>query len=216
MRRRILEIFKQPAEVEFGLVAGAAAWFATVYLQEYQALGVRAEHGHVNVLAEHLQSDWKPFVDAARQYGFVSVAPILAPNQGEYRSGPFRDSRWDRYREAARYGGGLTVDAPVDLFLSQPPAYRSFVEDEVRWAHANGLRSAFILSPGASASLFEREAIEVADALRRADALPSEFIVETYEGGSASGYPNAIGSDAVPATITGTARLLALHLAELP
>ena len=210
-RRAILANFGGPADVEFGLVSDATGWFDSIYRDAYVALGVRGHRGHVNVLAENLGSDWTPFVDAARAEGFLSVAPILAPNQGEYRSAPFQDARWQPYRDAARYGGGLTIDAPVDLFLSQPQGYRTFVENEIRWARAEYLHTAFILSPGNAALHFEAETIAVADQLRAAATLPDEFIVETYEGGSRS-YPNGVGSDADPQSITGTARLLALHL----
>ncbi|WP_428395668.1 hypothetical protein [Lichenicoccus sp.] len=210
-RRAILANFDGPADVEFGLVTDAKGWFDSVYQDDYLALGVRGQRGHVNVLARNLQSDWRPFVDAARARGFLSLAPILAPNQGEYRTAPFQDLRWQPYRDAARYGGALTIDAPVDLFLSQPSAYRIFVETELRWARAEHLHTAFILSPGNAAWHFEAETIAVADQLRAAGTLPDEFIVETYEGGR-QGYPNRVGNDTDPQSITGTARLLALHL----
>ena len=210
-RRAILANFDGPADVEFGLVADAQGWFGSVYREDYQALGVRGQRGHVNVLAQNLQSDWRPFVDAARAHGFLSLAPILAPNQGEYRYAPFQDAQWQPYRDAARYGGGLTIDAPVDLFLSQPDAYRTFVETEIRWARAEHLHTAFILSPGNAALHFEAETIAVADRLRAAGTLPDEFIVETYEGGR-PGYPNSVGNDADPQSIVGTAQLLAQHL----
>lgn len=180
VRRAILNVFGTPADVEFGLVANAETWFASAYKTEYEDLGVQPGRGHVNLLPEQLAIDWQPFVDAARRRGFKSVAPVVTPNENEFVDSLFESSDWQVYRDAASYGGGLTVDCPAYFFLSQPEAYRAFVVQEVQWARSQMLHTSFILSPGVVSRSFTQDAADVIDYLIQHDGLPEETVVENY------------------------------------
>lgn len=204
-RRRILRLFPRGQDVEFGLVRDPARWFGTVWQTQYARPGVHGLAAHVNGLSPATIGRWPAFVAAARANGFSSIAPVMAPNSGQYRHDPFEARRWDYVRDAARLGGGLTVDAPADRFLDQPPGYCRFVLAELAWARSHRLHGSLIVSPGRSGPLFRRRAAAVLDALRRAGTLPDEFVVENYEPAPTPAYPNGVGTERDPASVAAAA-----------
>lgn len=214
IRRAILDVFNAPADVEFGLVADAETWFASAYRTEYEDLGVRPGRGHVNLLSEQLAADWKPFVDAARRRGFKSIAPVITPNEQEFVNNPFESKNWQVYRDAASYGGGLTVDSPAEFFLNQPEAYRTFVVQEVQWARSMMLHTSFIISPGGVTGSFTQNADDVINHLVKNNGLPDEVVVENYSVAPSADGGRPTGNQGEMLPIIAAARSIARRLNE--
>ncbi len=196
-----------PTDVELGFVNDA--WFRNAYVAQFQQVGVRAQHGHVNGFYPKTAPGWPLLVKGARAMGFESVAPIVTPNSGQYASAPFRSPTWDYVRDAAHQGGGLTIDAPPHFFLTQPAGYRQFVMDEITWANDAGLRTTFIVSPQAASPLFLDQTKQVVAMLRRHNATPKAYVVENYNPKDGPTYLNKIGNEDDRDTVTGVALWLA-------
>lgn len=211
-RRKVLALFGQGQDVEFGLMPDPSHWFHTVYRTQYTALGVTGHRGHVNGVKKRSITNWRRFVDAARQQGFVSIAPVAAPNSGQYVEFPFASSYWDFLRAAAVYGGGLTTDCPSDFFLTQPAGYRTFVMQELRWGKSAHLHTAFIVSPGQSGVDFLARTQDVLAELQTHGALPDEFIVENYEATPRRDYPNVVGPEGQKGAVASVALWLLLQM----
>ena len=215
-----------PGEAEFGFQSGAnltsyfQGYFANVYLGQGVApneanivLPVEASSAPAILTAADLAS-WETYVDTARAWGVLSVAPIISPNAGTEDISSWNDPYWQPAQAAAEYGGGLTVDAPPAYFLGRGSDYQAFTEQQIAWANAQGLRSTAIISPyGDTGSLLADTEAFVAK-LAAAGTMPSQFVVENYStGGSddtaelaqvaiwlAQNTPSAASASPVPAS----------------
>lgn len=177
--------------------------------------GVAANEMNVNGLdaivdAKQL-AQWKYYVKVARSAGFKTISPVFSPNGGN-ETLHFADPVYDRMREAARYGGGLTTDAPPGYFLGRGAAYQQFTADEIVWANTHGLRSTAILSPWGNA--FRQDAAAMLSILRRQRALPCNYVVENYNIKMSASSPVAIGYETGRDTVTGVALWLTTHVAD--
>lgn len=209
-RKAVLAAFANaPMEVELGLVNNPAAWFEKAYQAKYRNEGVRAQRAHVNGFNAKRMDIWREFVKTAKSYGIKTVSPIFSPNSQQYSQAEFKASKWDFLRQGARLGGGLTTDAPPHYFLAQPEAYRDFVVDELAWANAEGLHSAFIVSPDRSGPRFLQETQRTVEFLAKRKALPKAWIVENYNSKAKATYVNRIGTENESNSILGVALWLA-------
>ncbi|MBS1089924.1 hypothetical protein [Gluconobacter wancherniae] len=170
----------------------------------YQQYGYFPSEGNVNVDESHRWTDndlssWKDYVDAARGYGVMNMAPIFTNNAltADYSQDFATSSYWATAREAALYGGGLSFDSPPGFFNQftstwfkamgqDSDTYINFVESEIRWATSEGLRSSVIIAPFGTgmtdtiqADYLEQTKAMVAR-LQKDGAMPSQFIVENY------------------------------------
>ncbi len=199
-----------PIDVELGMVDDPTSWFKHGYIPKYIDAGIKAQHAHVNGFTSAGHSDlWHRFVVEARSHGITTIAPIFAPNSGQYVNAPFSSEKWNFLRDGAKLGGGLTIDSPPHFFLSQPESYRKFIIDELSWANSSGLYSTFIISPNKSGAKFLEETKHTVDFLNKNNALPKAWIVENYDPKASPNYRNRIGSENDSETILGVAFWLA-------
>lgn len=170
----------------------------------YQKYGYFPSEGNVNVhdgyrWTDNDLSSWKDYIDAARGYGVMNMAPIFTNNglTADYSQDFATSSYWATAREAALYGGGLSFDSPPGFFNQftsnwfkamgqDPDTYINFVESEIRWATSEGLRSSVIISPFGTGmtdtvqtDYLEQTKVMIAR-LQKDGAMPSQFIVENY------------------------------------
>ena len=139
---------------------------------------------------QDLQS-WEAYVNNARALGVLNLAPIWSDNgYSADLSQPFATSPWyATVREAALYGGGLSFDLPPNYAWLREPSYLENIVQQIQWATANGLRTSIIISPYDVDDAANREDDTLLSAtqtlvtyLQENNALPSQFIVENYNG----------------------------------
>lgn len=163
---------------------------------------------------------WKGYVDNARAEGILNVAPVWSANglDVDY-SGDFATSAYfANVREAALYGGGLSFDSPPWFFNDFTKAwfpnfneaadtYVRFIEQQIKWATSEGLRTSMIISPNdtdsgqSSSQVWDHNllaATKTMVARLQADgAMPSQFIVENYSGTTGSNTFSATQADSL-------------------
>lgn len=215
-RSRILQNFSGtgPAVIELGYNPTGDSFFRHFYKPVFIDKGVHAEVALINGLCQDGLDNAKTYVDAARTYGLQKVAIVFTPNSGQYASYPFEDPRWTCAREIAKYGGAIAIDAPPHFYLNQPAGYRTFVEQEIRWAKDNGVKQYYILSPNASGEKFFDEAKQTIATLA-GSGLPSNFVFETYDIHRGD-MANQVGSETEPDTVAGVAKRLIPLIARMP
>jgi hypothetical protein len=219
VRTSILKTFKStgPVVLELGIFesGGQTAWGK--YRQLYQPLGVQADQDYAGGVLRVTVDAWKAYVDEGRSLGVRVVAPIFSPNSGQWRDDPWSSHRWDDFRTEAQYGGGLAVDVPPRIFFKFGKGYDEFVEDELRWARQAGLQATYLISPNVSKTNFAADTQRLVAQLTADGALPTFWVVENYRPREKvePGYPNAVGSENDPLTVTGVALWLAQHTPRL-
>ena len=142
----------------------------------------------------------------------------ITPNQPGGPPKPFSDPMWDSIRQRAKQGGGIILDVPPSMYTSvMGNNYRQFIQDEVRWANANGLHSTVILSglgsdalpsgsdPGGFAK--STQAMVAAFNALPPDQRPQQYALENYGAGV------GVGTEDQPGTIANVA-LWCLHNAS--
>ena len=160
-------------------------------------------------------------VAQANAAGIQLVLPIISPNLGIYGNW-LTDPAWTLERELAQKMGGIAIDTPANYFINMPASYRDFVEQEIKWANANGLVSAIIVSPynvstdngmpdgwypqfWSDPTFLEATKQEVAILVSNG-AVPTQWVAENYGD---TPYMTQIGSDADPESVNGVALWLA-------
>jgi hypothetical protein len=220
-RAEILKVFKDtgPQVLEQGCHHTSDEFWNKYYKKNYVDCGVTALQSHVNGYIggnkphSYTLAEFKSFVDGGRKLGIEVFSPVFAPNsKGEWAL-PFADSKWDTIRAAAAYGGGITIDSPPSYFMAAKPGYQKFVEDEIKWARKAHIKSTFMISPMSSGMHFRDLTKALVNKLKDDHALPDHWIVENYRPAEkvTPDYPNAIGNEANPVSITGVALWLAEH-----
>ncbi len=149
-------------------------------------------------------ANWKAYVDSARAVGILNLAPMLS----EFETVDFATSdATATVRAAALYSGGIAFDMPSWFFLAREPAYQQSIEEEIRWATQNGLRSSVTLSPeSGDDENFLADTEQVVAILRAAGALPTQFVVK--DGG-------VTGTDAIYSTDPNSLNNVANWLSSL-
>jgi len=238
IRRQIAAVFADtgPATIEVGFKTHDL--WSQVYPQEYERLGVHAETANVDVFVPGgitknpiSFSAWKEFVDAARRDGVKTVAPIIGLTSGLGRGGdgPFggpygsdgkvRPAIQAEYERMASYGGGISLDDPVNFPYWKFARFRAAIASVLRWAEKHHLDADLIVSPGGAAdpsgARFLSDTQHVIAILAGANALPTTFSVENYISPAQpppSGYVNLIVPDTSSETESGVALWLAHYL----
>jgi hypothetical protein len=200
-KQAILALFKGDPIIEIDLHSN---YFQGLYATQFP--GIAAHEAHVNYFdVNHPLSEWTQFVDAGRAAGLSVMAPIFTPNNGQWRQGAFSSPLWDKVRQAASYGGGLTLDPPSDVFIGQGAGYQAFAVDEIKWANANHLVTTVIISPGKSGGNFLQDTQALVATLHGAKADPTQYVVENYEPHPAANYVNKVGNDHAGQTVAAIA-----------
>ena len=164
---------------------------------------------------------------AARRHGAFNVAVFATPNNSARDlDDPFATTNYyENDRRLAVYGGGIALDTPADFFLHNPnPLYQTKIVEIIRWGNQQGLRVSLVVSPWTwtpdraghvAADGFDTAFVEhiraMVTILRRADALPTQWIVENY---SVNGQPNEPGIG--PESLNAAALYLASHDVTTP
>jgi hypothetical protein len=219
VRTSILKTFAGtgPDVIELGIFksGGMEAW--DKYRKLYAPLGVKADQDYAGGITKVTVDQWKSFVDEGRSLGLRLVIPIFSPNSGQWEDNPFSSAAWNDLRTEAQYGGGIAVDAPPRIFFKNAKGYQDFIEDEMRWARQAGLQATFIISPNISKTHFAADTQKLFAKLSADGALPTFWIVENYRPPEKvePGYPNAVGSENDPLTVTGVALWLAQRTPRL-
>lgn len=208
------------ADAEFGFQSTGSnalsffhGWVQRVLLN----IGFRIDTASINGFnpGTTSQTAWDDYVDLARSVGIGTVSPVFSPNSSNW-SLTWSASSYDPLRAAALYGGGLTIDAPPGLFGSGSSAYRSFTENEIRWANQQGLETTVIVSPWGSPANFLRDTAAFFQTLRATDALPSHWVVENYQTGTAASTVSQIGAETTANTVNNVALWLARNGSTTP
>lgn len=175
-------------------------------------LSVAEADVNVNLSDPGLLGKFVAFVKEGRAVGHVqNFAPVFSPNSAAAYDGSqaslgtgFFDPRWAAVRAASVYGGGIAFDTPPLFAFWSPPWYLNFVEQEIRWGNAMGLRTSVIVSPYLSGSDYLADAQKFEAILVAAHAVPTQWVVESYDETPQGTYPNdtnfinSIGSEAAP------------------
>jgi hypothetical protein len=214
-QRTILNVFKDtgPQVVEIGATRTPDIYWGKYYPAHYINAGVNASQAHVDGVPRLSMDQWKAYVDKGKAYGLKILAPIFAPNGGQWKTAAFADHKWDEIRAEAIYGGGITIDAPPHYFLGTASGYQKFVEDEIRWAQGAHIQATYIISPNNSGADFLKDTITLLKQLEADHALPDFYIVENYRGLPVDpNYLNAVGNENNPISINGVALWIAEHM----
>jgi|GEM_PF-6024358 len=196
-------------DIELGGWPDPKHWFDHEWKRDYASFRFQPRRGHVNI---NKWNTWGDYTTIARENGFISLAPVVTPNHGQYVRGMLSSAPyWSLFREACRLGGGVTADIPVDFYFHQPEAYRTFIADEIIWAKTSNLWTTAILSPGAASrdtfmNLLMRQ---VADLAARG-AYPDEYVVENYNTMSKPGIAELADGD-LPNTLNHAALWLLVN-----
>jgi hypothetical protein len=98
------------------------------------------------------------------------------------------------------------VDSPPSFFLRNPIGYQRFVEDELRWARAEGLVATLIISPpGGSGGDFAAYTKLMLRQLSSENALPTAYVVENYRSHPPPDFRNLVGSESDIQSVAGVA-----------
>ncbi len=215
-------------------VASQAAYFGSSLTGSFAQFGAMPDEALINMFSSDdvnslAQTNWKTYIDDARAAGIQRLEPIFSPNGDTstsqiYDLNSFLDPVYNNVRAAALYGGGLALDLPpaylYDLTGSSPALgakYLAFVEQEINWANANGIRSTVIISPYSSGVGFLDYTQDLVQRLQADGAVPQQYIVENY---AATASPmeqyNYVGSDQNTNNLAGVALWLAQNAETTP
>lgn len=108
------------------------------------------------------------------------IAPIMAPNSGQYVTYPWSSSRWNQYRTNCTIGRALCIDAPPPFYLSQPEGYQSFIASMITWANAQtNVISMLYLYPRDSSNYLQDTIAQLSN-LNSRGAVPAMYLPTSY------------------------------------
>jgi hypothetical protein len=124
------------------------------------------------------------------------IAPIFAPNSGQWQADSWSSTKWNYLRTNAKVGRGLCTDAPPYFYLAQAAGYKTFIADMIKWANAQtDVQSIAYLHPGTSAN-FLQQTISMTNDLINRGATPDVYCPSSYYGGTNSAsLAHPIGSE---------------------
>jgi hypothetical protein len=141
-------------------------------------------------LTTQAEQDALALAQAAQEAGIKTVLPIISPQGLE--AGNFATLASDANdRALALQLGGLVIDMPSNYFLDNPGGtYQATAISEIKWAVANDLVVAVLLSPYSETttgipqfeydSTFLSASQQVESILAAAGALPTQWMIENY------------------------------------
>lgn len=213
----VAALFAGPSVAEFGLPERDAAYshvdavnfFNQPFPRLFSSVGFHPFAANVNGLdptgAHDTLADWEDYRVVAGQGGVTSLAPFADPN-GTAWPLVFDDPFWDYFRSVCLAVGGMAVDSPPGFFWQQSEAYRHHDVEKVRWAVAQGLRVSVVISPWGRAEDFLGDTRRFVAYLGANGALPTEWVVETYDDPARPRMPgNPLGSEEEAGTVDSVA-----------
>lgn len=131
--------------------------------------------------------NWMDQVRSRSELAGATIAPIATPGGNVASLGGMfsaSDPVWGNLAQACLYGGAIAIDVPASNFITLGAGWPEFIESQIRWGAANGIRTSVIFSPGNSPTFVEDVAASVAK-LVAANAIPTDYSVENYTGAGA-------------------------------
>ncbi|MGI4745028.1 MAG: hypothetical protein ACRYGI_13085 [Janthinobacterium lividum] len=131
---------------------------------------------------------WMNRVRSRSAFAGATIAPIATPGGNvSALGGKFSatDSVWGNLAKACLYGRAIAIDIPATNFVNLGAGWPEFIESQIKWGIANGIRTSVIFSPGNSPTFVEDVAAAVAK-LVAANAIPTDYSVENYTGAGAT------------------------------
>ena len=148
----------------------------------------------ISVINEAYVPVWDSYVDAARASGIANVAPALTVTSDMNFAQDFATSSyWAPLREMALYGGGLSLNLPLDTLVNakyamlnnniDPSTINYFIDSIVKWGNSEGLRTSVNLMTSSNDSEWGGFANLVNDMVQNnlvaSNSLPSQIIVSS-------------------------------------
>lgn len=127
---------------------------------------------------------WMDKVRSRPALSKVTIAPFATPGGGVAAlGGTFgaSDRVWGNLAQACLYGGAIAIDIPAVNFIRLGAGWPEFIEAQIKWGVANGIRTSVVFSPGGSPTFVEDVTAAVTK-LVAANAIPTDYSVENYEG----------------------------------
>ncbi len=164
---------------------------------------------------------FKAWVDAVRsrpELAHVIVAPFATPGgTDDANLNPLTgenghvfstsDSFWGPLAQACLYGKAIAIDLPAGNFIHLGDGWPEFIESQIKWGNANGIKVSVVFSPTSDGSFVE-DVQQSVSKLVAAGAIPTDYSVENYTGVGA--MPVAPGaSETSPESLNAAALWLA-------
>lgn len=201
-------------EVEINLqnASNIASWVSGTYIPEWidEGLNITEWNSIINFADSNWYTNFIATVDAVKAEGVDSVAPIYSPNTNEGIDGASSDdfatsSNYSQLREAALYGGGLTLDTPPwYAYVDGGTNYYKFSSEEIKWANSENIRSTVILSPSGDGFFFLGDTMRFIHTIENLGYVPKEWVVENYGSDS-----DVIGTTLDPNSLASVAKWVA-------
>lgn len=131
---------------------------------------------------------WMDQVRSRSAFAGATIAPIATPGGNVAALGgtfSASDPVWGNLAQACLYGRAIAIDVPASNFVTLGAGWPEFIESQIRWGIANGIRTSVIFSPGNSPTFVEDVAASVTK-LVAANAIPTDYSVENYTGAGAT------------------------------
>jgi len=131
---------------------------------------------------------WMDRVRSRSAFANATIAPIATPGGSvSALGGKFSatDSVWGNLAKACLYGRAIAIDIPATNFVNLGAGWPEFIESQIKWGIANGIRTSVIFSPGNSPT-FVQDVTAAVTKLVAANAIPTDYSVENYTGAGAT------------------------------
>ena len=197
---------------ELNYDANPQSYFSGLFTTDFTKLGFHPTNANVNMFELWRSAGgvatWDSYVNQARDTGLQTVAPIYSPNDvpGSFA---WSDAQFDPIRAMALYGGAIGIDAPPSFFFAQNSGYQQFIQQEIKWGVAHGLRVSVIVSPYTGRTTYLADTQNFVQTLIAAGAVPTQWVAENYDVPVPADYPNRLGSEDQPNTVDNIALWLA-------
>ena len=147
-----------------------------------------------------------------------NIAPVMRPDPTQPEKLWDTDDLYAPNRKLALFAGGVTIDMPPTLAMSESSGALDNYANEIVWAIKNNLRATLIVSPyvlGKGGCVFDANLVEntksfVSYLLSKAPA-PTEYVVENYCGESGNTVNTPSGD-----SVSESLNQVALYLSTLP
>ncbi len=225
LTRRIARVFRGTGAgiAELGIPATrgeAIGFFHGPYRALYLRHGLAPRMANVNGLdptgASGSVRQWRDYASVAARFGIHSVAPFVNNNNPAWPD-DFDDPFWDHTKRVALAMRAGALDTPPGFAFSSGPAYLGNVVQVIRWCRAQKLRTSVVLSPHGDQRTYRASAIRFYLFLRANAALPTEWVVETFDDPWRPTYPrNRVASEALRDSTPNVALWMARHARVAP
>jgi len=176
---------------------------------------------------------WMNNVRSRPELAHSVIAPFATPGGASSATNPMNgenghvfsetDSFWGPLAQACLYGGGIALDVPVGNFLSLGSIWPDFLESQIQWGNAHGIKTIVVLSPGSTftdsagtvhnytgsnVGPIVEDVQAVVDKMIAAGAVPTTWAIEN-SGGGGNVPAGATQAETTPESLNAAALWLA-------